>query len=660
MNFSARLFFLLLLPGLLYAELRLPAIFGTHMVLQQKRPIPVWGWAEAGSEVTVLLGEDKKEVQAGVDGSWRVEFPARTAGGDPLTLTVSADEDTRTFTDILVGEVWLCSGQSNMDWSIAQSADPEKHLAQADLPRLRLFRMARSISHKEDPVGKGAWKISSPESAAGITAVGWHFGREILNTQDVPVGILHSAWGGTFIEAWTPMQTLEEQDFLTDRIAQYRKELEISMTSPERIEKLQQTLKDLKFLQDPGNRGFFFGWHLNELNEAGWKDAEVPSQMEKTHGQIDGAVWYRKSVILPGEWAGQDLLLELGAIDDFDVTYVNGMEVGQTGKETPKFYEHPRSYRIPADLVNADAPLQISIRIFDHFGIGGFRGKAEQMRLRPADKPDAQPLPLAGVWKTRMELSQLELHRGPVAQRLQPGPNKPAVLYNGMIHSLTSFPLQGVLWYQGESNSGRPDEYHVLFPAMIQSWRTLWKDPELEFYYVQLANYKELQSEPSEGNWAWIREAQQSALNLPGTAEAVILDVGDAEDIHPRDKVTPARRLALHARALVYGEDIQHLHPRFEKSSPLEKGALELRFTGTYGELSTRDGEAPRGFAVRAAGEEWVWAEAALVKPDRITLRHPEAKAIADVRYAWAFNPIGNIRNLIGHPLSPFRTDADE
>ncbi len=654
----------LLLPTLLFAELRLPAIFGSHMVLQQKRPIPVWGWAEPGSKVQVTLGDgsEGQTQSTGVekDGSWRVEFPARPAGGEPLTLTVLSGEETRTFVDILMGEVWLCSGQSNMDWSIAQSGDAEKHLAEAEIPQLRLFRMARSIAHEEDPVGKGMWKVSSPESAAGITAVGWHFGREIQRTQGVPVGILHSAWGGTPAESWTPMPTLHKLEFMGERIERYHQLQNMPLESKETLEELQQTLKNLKFLQDPGNRGFFFAWHLAEHDDANWKDAPVPAPMESTHGLMDGAVWYRTSVPLPEEWLGKDLILELGTIDDFDVTYVNGREVGRTGLETPKYYAHPRVYAVPAEFIKPDRDLLIAVRVFDHFGEGGFSGKPEDIRLRLAEDPSADPLPLAGLWKSRVELRQLELHRGPLAQRLQPGPKQPAVLYNGMIHSLIPFPLQGVLWYQGESNAGRADEYHDLFPGMIQSWRARWNDPEMEFYYVQLANFKELQSEPSEGGWAWIREAQQSALTLPRTAEAVILDVGDAEDIHPKDKLTPGHRLALHARAQVYGEEVQHLHPRFDSFHQIKPDTVELRFTGTYGELNTRDGKDPRGFAVRSRGGKWVWGIAQLMAPDRIRLQHPEGTPITDIRYAWATNPVGNLSNRIGNPMSPFRTDTDD
>lgn len=648
----------LILPLVLHAELRLPSILSDHMVLQQNHPLPIWGWAEPGAQVEVSFDGKMLKTVAAEDGSWKVVFPAKQADGAVHTLNIRSGDETLTLRDLLLGEVWLCSGQSNMDWSIAQSGGLKKALAQADLPQLRLYRVPRTIAHTPQDAIQGRWQASTPETALGFTAVGWNFGREIHQSQQVPVGLIHVAWGGTYVETWTPMETLEGFDFMTPRIALYRESLALPDTSDEEKQQLKARHQQLKFLKDPGNRGFFFGWHQTKFNDEEWQIQQLPGKLEELQGPMDGAVWYRKSVLVPEDWAGENLLLRLGPIDDFDETYVNGTLVGTTGLETPQFYAHPREYLIPAGIIKKGEPIQLAIRVFDHFGQGGIFGKKEQLSIRPASKPETPALSLAGAWKTRVELRQLQLQSAPLVKTLELNPNQPSVLYKGMIHHLIPFPLQGVLWYQGESNSGRPQEYHQLFPALINSWRQVWDNPDMEFYYVQLANYKALQTKPVEGGWAWIREAQQSALALPRTAEAVILDVGDAEDIHPADKATPAHRLARHARALVYGEEIPHQHPRYVEEQRLADGSVELTFSGTYEGLSTRDGKAPVGFAVQAQGQEWVWGEATLTAPNKIRITHPMQKPIEAIRYGWATNPVGNLQNSIGNPMTSFRTDS--
>lgn len=454
----------LLLLGPLRAELRLPALFGDHMVLQRERPIPVWGRADPETEVRVRLGDRRRTTRAAANGSWRVSFPARKVG-DPLDLVIEAGDDTRRFTDLLVGEVWICSGQSNMEWPLHDTARGDTYTPRADLPRLRLFRVSRNIARRPDPVGEGEWQLSSPKTAEDFSAVGWHFGREILETQEVPVGLIQAAWSGTRIQSWMPAETLASFSF-------------------------------------------------------------------------------------------------------------------------------ERHSRFQADAFSNEA-------------------------------------------------------------------HRPSALYNGMLHALLPFPAQGVIWYQGESNAGTPEHYRKLFPALIREWRKRAENPDLHFLYVQLANFRAPQRRPSEGGWAWIREAQGAALDLPRTAETVILDAGEAYDIHPRDKRTPAHRLALHARALVYGEDIPHRHPRLKEADPLPDGAMRLTLAHTYGRLRTRDDKAPRGFAVRAAGGNWVWAKTKITGPDTLRLSHPRDRAVAHVRYAWASNPAGNLVNRIGHPLAPFRTDDD-
>lgn len=634
--------------------LELVPMLGDHMVVQHDRPLRLWGTAEPTARVTATVHETgaTAATNAGLDGKWGLQMAPLKAGG-PYTITVVSRAATVTLNDVLAGEVWLCSGQSNMEWSVARSNGADATLAAPGPAHVRLFEVARNPEVEPADTLPGQWTTATTDAVAGFSAIGYYFGREIAQTQEMPVGLIDSTWGGTRIEPWMPRRTLARFPHLADELAR---------TSDPEFARLMENAMDLQAhwnqlhpMTDPGNRGVLLGWHLPVIDVDDWETMELPAILEDAGHHYDGAFWFRRTVELPEELIGQELMLHLGAIDDFDETWVNGTRVGATGPETVSAHAVRRAYPIPAEL--ATSPLTVAVRMFDHYGNGGFTSTAEHLALTTAD--GTERVFLAGPWSWRAEIAVIDpLHaiQGLLAPQTYPGS-----LYNGMIHPWTRYPLRGVLWYQGESNAGGQSAVHYreLFPAMISAWRERWNLGDLPFYYVQLANYRSLQTEPVEAGWGLIREAQQYALDLPAVHEAVILDVGEADDIHPRDKHTPAHRLARHARAEVYGEDdLAHESPRLT-SWRVEGTRMLLDFAHVADGLTTRDEEAPRGFALRGATAPWHWAEITLVDADTIALSHPEITTPVAARYAWASNPVGNLMNGAGLPMAPFRTDRD-
>ena len=639
------------------AALRLPSFIGEGMVIQQNRDFRLAGEGRPGAEVTVRLEESVSSTRVGENGAWSTAVPVPPAGG-PYSLTVTSGAEQLRFEDVLVGEVWLCSGQSNMEWEVQNSDAADSPMNRDVARRIRLFEVPRTTAAEPAEELGGKWTEATMETRSTFSAVAWHFGHAIAAARDVPVGLIQSAWGGTRIEAWMPESSLREfpelDPWLEGDLAMVRD------LDPSVYNEMTEQAKEVRFLSDPGNRGLLFGYHLPELEDTDWKKMNLPGTLEDKGLPVDGAFWFRREVSLPAEWSGKELVLELGRIDDFDQTYVNGHKVGGTSKGNPQnAHAVPRSYAIsPGLLEQEENTLTIAVRVFDHYGKGGFTGPPSDMRLYPKNGDVASGIPLAGEWKMSMEMEVLDQRNDndSLLRHLPSNPNRPAVLFNGMIHPLLSFPVRGVLWYQGESNSGAPELYAKLFPEMIRSWRTAWQNQSMPFLYVQLANFKDRQTEPSEGGWARIREAQQAALALPKTAEAVIIDAGEADDIHPRDKKTVGHRLALQARAMVYGEDLPHSSPYYE-GHDIRGDEVHLSVRPTYGGLRTSDHGEPVGFAIRGSGGEWRWAEARIKDETTIIVRHPEVETPEAVRYGWADNPVGNVVNEAGLPLSPFRTD---
>jgi sialate O-acetylesterase len=497
--------------------------------------------------------------------------------------------------------------------------------------------------------------VCSPETAGNFSAVAFFFGRKLNQTLKVPVGLIHSSWGGTPAEAWTSRGALAAKPGLKNLVDA------LSLASanlPEAMAAYRKKLaewEEKNFLHDPGNQGFALGYAREDLNEEDWRTMRLPRAWESAGLAIDGSVWFRKTIDLPAEWAGKDLQLSLGAIDDFDTTYFNGEQVGSTGSETPTYWMAPRKYIVPGRLVRAGRNA-VAVRVFDHYGDGGITGSGGEMSLTLPGQPG---ISLAGDWLYKIERAfeqiKVDYSTQPPAPPGAGNPNTPTVLYNAMIAPLTRYSIRGVIWYQGESNAGRAAQYRVLFPAMIRDWRAAWRLGDFPFLYVQLPNYQARKPEPSDSGWAELREAQLLTLGLPATGMAVTIDIGEERDIHPKNKQDVGNRLALWALSQTYGQQIEYSGPLYQ-SFRVENGRLRVRFSHAAG-LKTPDGKEVVGFAVAGADGKFVWANA-LIDGEEVVVWNDSVPYPMAIRYAWADNPAANLYNGAGLPASPFRTDA--
>ena len=631
------------------------------MVLQRDRPVPVWGCSSEGDTITVEFAGQIKTAVADADGNWMVSLDPMPASmtGNFLTVESKSRSVKLKVVDVLIGDVWICSGQSNMEWPVHQSADGKAEIAAAQHPLIRLFTVPRLALLPPQPDLPAAWKVCSPENIKEFSAVGYFFGREIQGTTGVPVGLINSSWGGTRVEAWTSRAALE-----TD--GECRRELEALdawYQSPEGRAvnaEYEKAGRDPEFWEhrlgspDPGNSGYAKDWAAIDFDDSAWPLMTVPCKWQDAGHQHTGVFWFRRRVDVPTAWAGGDLLLHLGSCDKTDTSYFNNMQIGATGFEVANSWCTPRVYRIPGHAVKA-AQNVIAVRIYSNITDGGLIGPAMEMRLSSADHPEQPAIPLAGPWRY-----QIEHNFGVVPFPPRPqgagNPNTLSILYDNMIGPLAPAGLRGAIWYQGESNADNPGRYARLFPLMIRDWRRAFRNGAMPFFFVQLANYMAPPTEPVESGWAELREAQTMALREPGTGMAVAIDIGEEKDIHPRNKKDVGRRLAFAALAQVYGSPLTPSGPTY-RSHRVEDGAIRVEFNHADGGLRARDGEPPQAFAIAGEDGKFQWAEAGIdgatviVRSDRVPLP-------VSVRYAWANNPPANLYGSSGLPASPFRTDA--
>jgi sialate O-acetylesterase len=643
-----------LLSQIAQAEVRVPSIIGDNMVVQQGRKTRVWGTAQAGEGVVVTFAGQMEQTIADGQGRWQVFLGPLKPGG-PFSLMI-AGSNILTFKNVLVGDVWICSGQSNMEFPLVNATGGAEAIAKADYPEIHLFTVQKETAASPLDDVKGRWVVTTPDQAGQFSAVGYFFGRELYQRLKIPLGLIHTSWGGTPAEAWTSHDALASVPDLKPILVRYQKSLE---TLPQRRGDYERALagwEQKNLYQDPGNKGEALGYADPALNAADWNRMNLPQFFETAGLNIDGAVWFRKEIDLPASWAGKDLELNLTAIDDFDITYFNGARVGATGNETPNSYMVPRRYSVPASLVRVGRNV-IAVRVFDRAGEGGF-GRADRMTLSPVGVKETEATSLAGPWSYKVELA-LEPKKPDYGSRPElPGPtnqNSPSVLYNAMIAPLKPYAIRGAIWYQGESNAGRAYQYRMLFPTMIRDWRAMWGQGDFPFYFVQLANWQPAKSEPADSEWAELREAQAMTLRLPQTGMAVIIDIGDANDIHPRNKLDVGKRLAAWALADTYHKKNESSGPLYD-SFTVEGDKVRVKFKHLGGGIKTSDGGPPKGFAIAGADQKFVWADARL-DGDTVIVWCKEVAHPVAVRYAWADNPQCNLYNQAGLPASPFRTD---
>jgi sialate O-acetylesterase len=472
-------------------EIELPALFGNHMVLQRDIELPVWGTARPGGEVLIRIAGQRKTALVDEDGSWHARLDPLEAGG-PYELIVEGEGRLR-FSDVLVGEVWLASGQSNMAMPLAgwgRILDFEQEIARADYPEIRLFQVERdtAVRPRSDVPG-GRWRPCSSESVAEFSSTAYFFGRRLHRELGVPVGLIHSSWGGTVAEAWTGGETLTEMDDFRDAVQALREASDEEIADMRRVFEEAMAVRQTAWAEDAGLVEGEPIWADPSLEDSAWASMELPTMWEDAGlDGLDGVVWYRREVELPEGWAGSELRLSLGTIDDADETYFNGVRIGAMD-----IWNEPRSYTVPAGIARAGRNV-IAVRVLDNWLSGGISGEPHDLGL---EGPTGPMLGLAGSWRYRISVDSRELDPLPP---WPDDPNQPTVLYNAMLRPLAPYAIRGAIWYQGESNVVRAHQYRTLFPALIRDWRTTWGQGNFPFYFVQLANFLPTEPEPGGGD----------------------------------------------------------------------------------------------------------------------------------------------------------------
>ena len=633
-----------------FSKIVLPEIFSDRMVLQQQTEAPIWGKSTPNKNVRLVASWDNQiyTVLSDANGDWMIKVKTPAAGG-PYSISIS-DGKELVLKDILIGEVWICSGQSNMEMPLAgwgKILNYEKEIASADFPNIRLLHIKKTTSVKPEynveTVSNG-WQACSPAAISEFSSTAYFFGRELCTKLNVPVGLINTTWGGTVAEAWTSGESLEQMPDFRSAVQAIKEQASGEEKNPigDRFAEWEkQTLA-----ADNGMKNNVPVWAAENLNDEDWVTMKIPTLWEDAGlKDFDGIVWFRKTINIPAEWKGKDLLLNLDIIDDNDITYFNGTKVGNTEN-----YATDRKYTVPGKSVKAGKAV-ITVRVTDNSGGGGIYGDASKIFVALKSDVSTRKIDLTGDWKYKPAVS----FKGNLAVPQTPNnPNRTTVLYNAMIHPLIPLAFQGVIWYQGESNAGRAYQYRDLFPLMISDWRKKW-NRDFPFYFVQLANYMKRNTEPQESQWAELREAQFRTLHLKNTGMAVIIDIGDAADIHPKNKQDVGKRLAYIAEANTYRLPVAFSGPLYENYI-IEGNKIRIKFKYAENGLKTNDGKALTGFAIAGADHQFRWA-AAVIEGNDVIVSSPDVEFPVAVRYGWADNPECNLYNAANLPASPFRTD---
>ena len=636
------------LSTLAEAKVVLPSVFSDNMVFQQKTNAPIWGKADAGKSITIKASWNGKTYtgKADANGNFKIMMATPSYGG-PYTVTIS-DGETTTLNNVLIGDVWVCSGQSNMEMALegwGKIINYEQEIKDANYPNIRLLQGIQATSNTpldDAKVANNGWTPCNPQYVANFSAVAYFFAREINKKTGIPIGLIHTSWGGTIAEAWTSAATLKTIPDFVEAV----KAIETSgNNSTETYEKQVQNWMVMLVGKDAGFKQMKPQWLSTTQDVSSWKSMEVPTVWEMAGMPgFDGVVWLRKTISIPQSWEGKEMKVNLGTIDDMDQTMFDNDVIGNTAG-----YNLPRTYTVAANKVKSGTHV-LTVRVTDTGGEGGIYGPKGVMSLVSSN---GEKISLDGEWKYNIGLNLKDVPPIPAPSN---GPNRPTVLYNAMIHPYLQFPIKGAIWYQGESNADRANQYRTLFPAMITDWRKSWNQPDFPFYFVQLANFMKQEAEPVPSAWAELRDAQRQTLSLPHTGMAVAIDIGDAVDIHPKNKQDVGLRLALIALAKDYGVKVPFSGPVY-KSQQIAGNTIKLSFTSTDGGIKAKDGGELKGFAIAGADQKFHWAKAEL-SGNQVIVSSPDVPNPVAVRYAWANNPVCNLVNGAGLPASPFRTDS--
>ena len=625
------------------AGVTLPRLISDGMVLQRGLPIKIWGWANSSEKVTVKFNGKTLRTTTGTDGKWHVFLPAMKAGG-PYTMEIKGANHL-VLKDILIGDVWVCAGQSNMVHSLILHRERyEREIESANFPQVRNFTLptqARLEKPGED-LSSGGWKTANPQDVLQFSVVAYFFAKKIYEKYGVPIGLINASVGGTPIEAWTSEKGFEEFPTILDIIKRNKDTAFVN-----NLNRKAAALNAERAQRQPQDKGLTgaMPWYDTAYTPKGWRRINIPGYWEDQGiKDLNGTVWYRKEIEVPQSMTGVPARVYLGRIVDADSLYINGVPAGNTAYQYPQ-----RKYRVPAGVLRPGKNIFV-VRVVNNTGKGGF----------VPDKPyyvaaGGQTLDLKGDWQYKVGEVFAPV-RGSFGGGLS-AQNQPTALYNGMIAPLINSGIKGILWYQGESNTGDPALYEKLLPALIKDWRNKWKRDDLPFLFVQLPNFMEANYLPSESQWAALREAQLKTLSVPNTGMAVAIDLGEWNDIHPGNKKDVGERLALAAMNVAYGDKQIVSSGPIYKSANIEGKKITISFQYTGTGLATNDDEQPNHFAIAGADKKFVWANAK-IEGDKVVVWHQDIVEPRYVRYAWADNPdSANLYNKEGLPASPFRTD---
>lgn len=610
-------------------------IFGDNMVLQRGKENPLWGWSEPGDKIRVEIADKIASGVAGPDRRWQVKIQPPPAGG-PYTIKISGHQ-TVELHNVLVGDVWLCGGQSNMQVPLRFARNGEEEAKAANYPEIRFFSVAPHSAYHHTDVVEGSWKVVSPETADRVSAVAYYFARKVQQEIHVPIGLVVDALGGTPAEAWTSAAALRPLKDFDVPLAELER---LAATGAPEYGNYVMHWYDQ---YDVGLRG---NWAAPDFNDSTWKSVDVPGGFSDLGAPETPAVaWFRKEIVVPDPLPTGRELLFLGSIERMDTAYINGTQVGASA-----WVENPRVYFIPDGVLRPGRNV-VAIRVLKTKPQGGFLAKPEELRLMLGDKTS---IPLAGKWKGQLSVDARPPHPLPIAY--ENWPVMPSVLYEGMLAPVAPLSITGALWYQGEQNSERGFQYRRILPAMIEDWRKLFGQGDFPFYIVSLPAWRQRSATPVDDTWAETRESQAlTAASVPNSCLAVTIDTGDPENLHPKDKRPVGERLAFCALAKHYGRKVAYSGPTLALVERLP-GSIRLHFANTDGGLVVK-GAKLEEFAIAGEDRKWYWADAH-VEGDAIVVSSPSVPNPKEVRYAWQSNPAATLFNGAGLPAGPFRTDT--
>lgn len=623
-----------------FAQLRLPKLISDGMVLQRNADVKIWGWAAKNENISVNFIDSTYQTKADNNGNWFIMLSNLNAGG-PFTMTIFSS-DTVKINDILIGDVWVCSGQSNMELTMKRvSPIYKKEIENSENKFIRYFEVPDkyNFNSPQKDFQNVKWQSANPQTVLNFSAVSYFFGKELYDKYKIPIGLINSALGGSPVEAWMSEDALKNFPKYYNEAQKFKDSALIKKIQDEDNARINAWY-NLLYQKDEGYKNPNEIWYDSSLNTSDWNTMEIPGYWANTNlGAVNGVVWFRKEINIPKSLAGKKAKLLLGRIVDADSVFVNGIFVGTTSYQYP-----PRRYNISAGVLKEGKNL-IVIRVISNSGKGGF----------VKDKPyklifENKEINLSGIWKFKLGAEMQPLGSQTFIRW------KPLGLFNAMLAPLLNYSIKGVIWYQGETNANYPDDYYKLFVTMIKDWRKKWNQGKFPFLFVQLPNFLESIDEPSESNWALIREAQLETLSLPNTGMAVAIDIGEWNDIHPLNKKDVGFRLSLAAEKIAYGENIIYSGPIYQ-SMEIDSGKIILTFSNIGRGLAVKNGGKLNSFAIAGNDHKFIWANAKIIN-NKIMVWSDKIPNPAAVRYAWANNPENaNLINKEGLPASPFRTD---